>query len=104
MSDDDNQVPIYQGVSDVRLERRVAALERPAETRDVLDRTEASVARQRQRVEQSHTNLQEKIARGRDGHGETLTELTVFVAEQRAANARIIELLTALTGQAPGTP
>ncbi|WP_331773265.1 hypothetical protein OG948_58725 (plasmid) [Embleya sp. NBC_00888] len=45
----------------------------------------------------------EKISRGQDEHGETLTGLTAFVAEQRAANARIIELLTALTGQDPNS-
>jgi uncharacterized coiled-coil protein SlyX len=100
---DDDQAPIYESAFDVQLERRVAALERLAETRDVLDRTEALAARQRQRVEQSRTDLLEKISRVQDEHGETLTELTAFVAEQRAANARIIELLSALTGQAPGT-
>ncbi|MFI6582885.1 hypothetical protein [Embleya sp. NPDC050493] len=102
MSDDD-RAPIYQSVADVQLERRVAALERLAETRDVLDRTEALAARRRRRVEQSRTDLLEKISRVQDDLGETLSELTAFVAEQRAANARIIELLTALTGRDPNS-
>ncbi|MGC0417954.1 hypothetical protein [Embleya sp. AB8] len=43
---DDDQVPIYESVADVQLERRVAALERLAEARDVPDRTEAPAVRQ----------------------------------------------------------
>ncbi|MFD3808286.1 hypothetical protein ACFWTC_32965 [Streptomyces sp. NPDC058619] len=53
--------PIYEN-PDAQLARRVAALERLAETQDVLDRTEALAVRQRQQVEQSRTQLLEKIS------------------------------------------
>jgi NADH:ubiquinone oxidoreductase subunit E len=57
------------------LARRVAALERLAETRDILDRTEALAARQHQQVEQRRTDLLEKLSRVQDEHGEMLREI-----------------------------
>lgn len=59
--------PIYEN-PDAQLARRVAALERLAETQDILDRTEALAVRQRQQVEQSRTQLLEKISRTQDQH------------------------------------
>lgn len=66
----------------VQLSRRVAALEQLAETQDILERTEALAVRQRQQVEQSRTQLLEKLSRVQDEqcetlaqHGEMLTEI-----------------------------
>ncbi|MGW1269861.1 hypothetical protein [Streptomyces sp. NPDC002491] len=77
-----SEEPIYDSPADEQLARRVAALERLAETRDILDRTEALSARQRQQVEQSRTDLLEKLSRTQDehtatlaSHGEMLTEI-----------------------------
>lgn len=74
--------PIYNSPADEQLARRVAALERLAETRDILDRTEALAARQHQQVEQRRTDLLEKLSRTQDehtatlaAHGEMLTEI-----------------------------
>ncbi|MGW7315507.1 hypothetical protein [Streptomyces sp. NPDC054854] len=76
-----SEEPIYDS-PDTQLARRVAALERLAETQDILDRTEALAVRQRQQVEQSRTQLLEKISRTQDEqgaalaqHGEMLTEI-----------------------------
>jgi hypothetical protein len=55
-----------------QLSRRVAAPEQLAETQDILDRTEALAARQRQQIEQSRTQLLEKISRVQDEQSETL--------------------------------
>ncbi|MBV9024564.1 MAG: hypothetical protein JO362_12410 [Streptomycetaceae bacterium] len=81
--------PIYDA-ADEQLTRRVAALERLAETRDILDRTEALAARQRQQVEQARTDLLEKLSRVQDEHtatlaehGEMLTEILTILREQR---------------------
>ncbi|MFI5635576.1 hypothetical protein ACIA8E_40880 [Streptomyces sp. NPDC051664] len=77
--------PIYES-PDVQLARRVAALERLAETQDILDRTEALAVRQRQQVEQSRTQLLEKLSRVQDNHsaqldqhGEMLTEILTLL-------------------------
>ncbi|MEU9617252.1 hypothetical protein AB0D56_37930 [Streptomyces sp. NPDC048209] len=56
-----------------QLTRRVIALERLAETQDILDRTEALAVRQRQAVEQSRTKLLEKLSQVQDQHTEMLT-------------------------------
>jgi hypothetical protein len=101
--------PIYESPADAPLARRVAALERLAETQDILDRTEALAVRQRQQVEQSRTQLLEKLSRVQDEHGgvlaqhgEMLTEmntrLDTLTNEVRTGNARIIELLSGLVG------
>ncbi len=66
--------PIYESPADEQLARRVAALERLAETQDILDRTEALAIRQRQQVEQSRTQLLEKLSRVQDEHGEVLAK------------------------------
>jgi hypothetical protein len=65
---------IYESPADEPLTRRVAALERLAETRDILDRTEAVASRQRQAVEQSRTELLEKLSRTQDEHTATLAQ------------------------------
>jgi cytochrome P450 len=77
-----SEEPIYESPADQQLARRVAALERLAETREILDRTEALAARQRQQIEQSRTDLLEKLSRVQDehtatlaSHGEMLTEI-----------------------------
>lgn len=73
------------------LARRVAALERLAETRDILERTEALAERQRQQVEQARTQLLEKLSRVQDEqsqtlaqHGEMLTEILALLRGQVA--------------------
>jgi hypothetical protein len=80
------------------LARRVAALERLAETTQILDRTEALAARQRQLVEQRRTDLLEKLSTTQDEHG---TKLDALREEVRTGNAQIIELLTTLIGRNP---
>ncbi|MFE3144290.1 hypothetical protein [Streptomyces scopuliridis] len=65
--------PIYDS-ADAQLARRVAALERLAETQDILDRTEALAVRQRQQVEQSRTHLLEKLSRVQDEHSALLAQ------------------------------
>ncbi|MFF3727423.1 hypothetical protein ACFYYM_34215 [Streptomyces erythrochromogenes] len=68
----------------------MAALERLAETQDILDRTEALAARQRHRVEQSRTQLLEKISRTQDEHSAVLAQhgamLTEILSILRDAN------------------
>ncbi|MGW7674317.1 hypothetical protein ACWGJX_45900 [Streptomyces sp. NPDC054775] len=73
------------------LARRVAALERLAETWDILERTEALAERQRQQVEQARTQLLEKLSRVQDEqsqalaqHGEMLTEILALLRAQVA--------------------
>ncbi|MFD9458793.1 hypothetical protein ACFWBC_37660 [Streptomyces sp. NPDC059985] len=81
--------PIYEN-PDAQLARRVAALERLAETQDILDRTEALAVRQRQQVEQSRTQLLEKISRTQDEHGAALAQhgemLTEILTLLRSTN------------------
>ena len=72
--------PIYEN-PDAQLARRVAALERLAETQDILDRTEALAVRQRQQVEQSRTQLLEKISRTQDEHGAALAQHGAMLTE-----------------------
>lgn len=102
-----------------QLTKRVAALERLAQTRDILDNTEALAARQRQQVEQAHTDLLAKLDRVQDEHGVLLTRLdtkadgladkvdgvsntlAAFVEEQRRSNAALVELLSNLVGKDP---
>ncbi|MGW7674259.1 hypothetical protein ACWGJX_45570 [Streptomyces sp. NPDC054775] len=73
------------------LARRVAALERLAQTWDILERTEALAERQRQQVEQARTQLLEKLSRVQDEqsqtlaqHGEMLTEILALLRGQAA--------------------
>ncbi|MGI5451503.1 hypothetical protein ACQEVM_38225 [Streptomyces sp. CA-243310] len=84
-----SEEPIYDD-PDTQLARRVAALERLAETQDILDRTEALAVRQRQQVEQSRTALLEKISQTQDEHGAVLAQhgkmLTEILALLRSAN------------------
>ena len=70
-----------------QLAQRVSALERLAETRDILDRTEALAARQRQHVEQSRTELLEKISRTQDEHGVALAEILSLLRGSSAPGA-----------------
>jgi chromosome segregation ATPase len=88
-----------------QLARRVAALEQLAETTEILDRTEAVAARQRQLVEQRRTELLEKLSSTQDEHTEALAELKAgqdaLRDEVRSGNARIVELLTNLVGLNP---
>ncbi|WP_127354554.1 hypothetical protein [Actinacidiphila soli] len=72
--------PIYEN-ADEQLARRVAALERLAETQDILDRTEALAVRQRQQVEQARTELLEKLSRVQDEHTELLTNQGQMLTE-----------------------
>ncbi|MEU4955017.1 hypothetical protein [Streptomyces lavendulae] len=84
-----SEEPIYDD-PDTQLARRVAALERLAETQDILDRTEALAVRQRQQVEQSRTHLLEKISRTQDEHGAVLAQhgemLTEILSLLRGTN------------------
>ncbi|MGR3939428.1 hypothetical protein [Streptomyces sp. BRA346] len=104
--------PIYESAAEEQLARRVAALERLAETRDILDRTEALAARQRQQVEQSRTDLLEKLSRVQDEHTATLTSHTEslamhgqVLAEHTATlaehGAMLTEILSILRGKDP---
>jgi hypothetical protein len=63
---------VSDDTSYAQLSRRVAALEQLAETQDILDRTESLAARQRQQIEQSRTQLLEKLSRVQDEQSETL--------------------------------
>ncbi|MFK0238728.1 hypothetical protein [Streptomyces vinaceus] len=95
-----SEEPIYDD-PDTQLARRVAALERLAETQDILDRTEALAVRQRQQVEQSRTALLEKILRTQDEHlavlaqyGEMLIEILTLL---RSGNEPAVEQSPSVT-------
>lgn len=82
-------VPVQGGPVE-QLGLRVAALERLAGTREILDRTEALAARQRQQIEQTRTDLLEKISRVQDEqiaelarHGEMLGEILALLRSPR---------------------
>ena len=102
-----------------QLALRVSNLERIAETREILDRTDAVAERQHQLVEQRRTDTLDKLSRVQDEHTAALAEVkavqgehtrllgelqagqAALAAEMRNGFAQIIEILAGRTVKDP---